>query len=315
VPLKEGLVEKDDYHYLPQEAWDLITRWYGLAYGSPIIIRFPRKSPSQIDPFIEPTVELNPPVFIVRKLRTDTNITVSSLGEKNKPAIRILSSIHESCHRFLTRAKNAAGIDRETEVRTWFVDESLRDGTSGMGTPAASRSASPAPKAQLMDDAEKKLIVDMNEFLMLKVPPQREVLEAKDTTINGRLEDHSSVSDKGLTKTGTYVLEEQIGGPGGGEWPVDATTKNFERNGLSVGTNDKLALPKSAANNSALLSTGGIMTRGRTQRSGRIIGKVGLTNLGNTCYMNSAIQCLRNTEELTRYILCKYFLRKNVFRR
>jgi len=32
-------------------------------------------------------------------------------------------------------------------------------------------------------------------------------------------------------------------------------------------------------------------------------GLVGLTNLGNTCYMNSSIQCLSNTYELTKYML------------
>ena len=32
-------------------------------------------------------------------------------------------------------------------------------------------------------------------------------------------------------------------------------------------------------------------------------GIVGLANMGNTCYLNSALQCLSNTYELTKYVL------------
>lgn len=264
--------------------------------------------------------ESYPPIYAVSKLRNNSaGMTSASLRETNAPAIKVVASRSESYNDFLKRVKTMAGIDMQVKVRVWRILTSEAAPESGSGgmmmmTPAASRSSSPAPAEannNKTPDQQDRLVLDLNAFLSLEEGSQREVLEVQDQTANEKYNGHMRVSTAGLAQDAMIVLEERIGGPGGGEWVSEATKRSASRKGvpLSVTKNGtttvqnraKTSVASTSRQSSPAPSTGGIMTRGRVRRDGRAIGTCGLSNLGNTCYMNSALQCVRSVEELTQY--------------
>jgi ubiquitin carboxyl-terminal hydrolase 4/11/15 len=97
------------------------------------------------------------------------------------------------------------------------------------------------------------------------------------------------------------VVDEQV--TAGDNWVSNYTAKGSKSTSTALtrsGAGQSNSQSNSGRNSPA---PSGPMTRGRTQKSGRPVGTVGLSNLGNTCYMNSALQCVRSVEELTKYFL------------
>lgn len=309
VFIKPGLQLGEDYEVVPPEAWELIIQWHGKAQGSPTIIRYCHNT-STSDYQENLVWEISPPIFTLLKLPDKSqHLSPNDLKERDAKPARILASRSERFQTFLKRAKILLKIDMQTKVRLWRILGGL-GGQDGVLTPAQSRSASPAPGSILTVDPGERLILDVDTFAQLQNGSQRELVDARDEVANQNYNGSSNIAIYGLSSDAVYVLEEMIGGPAGGEWVSDGATANAKTNGVPISVTKSGATtvrdtlkPKAASSRGASPARTGMITRGRQTKQGRSRGTVGLTNLGNSCYMNSALQCVRSVEELTEYFL------------
>ena len=316
IPLRPSLSMGEDFQIVPEEAWYLIVIWYKLAKGSEAIVRYCHNtSPDDDNPNMQ--YEIYPPIFTVVKLpgKRAENHGTKLNKEHSKRPVKILASRHDRFQDFLKRLKKLLAIDVKIKVRIWKVHGGLGNSArSGIPTPAQSRSNSPAPGIVPVVDAGQSLVIDVNTFTNLDLGSQRELLDVKDETSNDKYNGHSTMDVVGLRGDDVLVVEEEIQGPTGGEWVSEnADQQNQSKQvpisltkGGSTTVKDSLK-PRSSTSGGRMspAPASGMMTRGRSQKAGRTPGTVGLGNLGNTCYMNSALQCLRNVEELTRYFLSR----------
>ncbi|RAL13841.1 putative ubiquitin-specific protease UBP12 [Aspergillus homomorphus CBS 101889] len=306
VPLRPGLQIGEDFEIIPEGGWDLIMQWYGLAEQSPAIVRYAHNTaPAGDGENIQ--YEINPPIFTILKLTNpSTGTTPKSLKEKNMLPVRALASRHTNFQKWLKQAKELAKIDMSTKVRVWRILGGLGSATTSAAvTPAASRTASPAPSASTVPTAGGSLVLDLNTFLSLSEGSQRELLEeARDQTANSNYNGRMTLDLAGLGGSDIVVLEERLPGKQG-DWVSEASRQALNRLGVpsgslknEVSTKVKTKSPATSGRSSPVPEP----VRGR-RKDGKPRGCTGLSNLGNTCYMNSALQCVRSVEELTYYFL------------
>lgn len=307
--LKHG-VGSESFELFSQEAWDLIIQWYGLMPGSiPIIRQAHNTARGHGIPNI--IYEYHPLVFTVHRLWSDVANNLSQIAKAQKAPVPIfVVSRSDRYMHFLKRIKEKAGIDMSRKVRVWRVPRSQPaaepvEQAVSTSTPPSSRPNSPDQGVSVQNPREPQdhwntLLLDVKTFLDLKKGDGRELVDAaEDQTNNPNYNGQIDLSFVGLGDDQAIVLDERIEN----QYVSTFTATTKGQKSAAGRTSTSYIPPNSQANSGRNSPAPQHNTRSRSQKSGRSQGSVGLSNLGNTCYMNSALQCVRSVEELTKYFL------------
>lgn len=317
IPLKPGLLMDTDCSVLPDDAWGLILGWYGIKQGTKQIVRYAQDTADEGATSSNVMYELYPPIFTVRKLpqpdsdddRPSSDKARSAANElrirndrrklagqrSSDEALRLVSSRQERSMQFLTRAKELAGISLGRKVQIWRI---LKPTNIAVDEPDNTQN-NVTSEAQTASPLFTKLIVEPAEWDKMEIGKDLEQVDLQDQTNNEKYNGKMTMATLTLFENQTLILEEQKGGPGGGEF-ASSTKKRATVGGKKLGSKPGST---TASGRTSPTSGSNMVTRARTRRDGRTRGTVGLSNLGNTCYMNSALQCIRSVEELAVYFL------------
>jgi ubiquitin carboxyl-terminal hydrolase 4/11 len=284
VSMRKGLRINDEYEILTEPAWELIGKWYGLEARQKPVVRYQHKLTE--DETGDWQFETYPPVFTLRKYYKGNK----PAQDRNAP--QILASKYKKYNDFVKAVKEKIGIPLNTKITIHRVLEvqSTSEGhsslePSSMPTPAASREPSP-------NRAVQSMYIGQDDYQDLYHKSQIEELSVDDQSMNSNYNGSVKLNTLGLTVDQTLVIVE------GAQKAAKSETKRIAPKSLTI-----MKEPVSEPSSGRASPLGGIMTRGRNRQAGRTKGTVGLTNLGNTCYMNSALQCIRACKELSLFFL------------
>jgi ubiquitin carboxyl-terminal hydrolase 4/11/15 len=296
----------ESFELFTEDCWNLVIGWYGLKDGQKPIVRSVINSAPDPQSEAEYMYELHLPIFRVHRLWSEISPLPieQTLKAKNPPPLTLVRSRKAHAQTFLKDIKTLAGIPFERKVRVFSVPqilpaaEPVQQSLANALTPPDSPEREGANGAQ---DPWAHLLLSTVAFadtkdVRIKVP-------IEDHTGNEKYNGSTTLRVFDLVTDQTLVVDESIDkfwvSTYDGKKAARITSVKDTASGLSSKTNSRRNSPNPQ----------GPITRGRgQQKRGRSLGAVGLHNLGNTCYMNSALQCVRSVEELTKYFLTDSYI-------
>ncbi|KIL90912.1 hypothetical protein FAVG1_05607 [Fusarium avenaceum] len=298
IRLKQG-TNQNEFTLFPEDAWKMVVEWYGIKDGQEPIIRTAINT-AEIGQEPSIMVEFHPPVFTLHRLwSTISPLPIEqALKAENPPPYKFARSRKYHAQTFIKEIKTITGVPLDRKIRLFIVPE-VQQVTPPLDPSRALTPPDSPGRTEAGDDSTNtwsKLLLDTASFS--QVSEQRIQCPLKDMTGDKNFNGSSCLSIYDLVTDTTLVIDESIED----RFWVSNYTGKTPPNGLAIPTRSGLASSNASGRSSP--APGGSLTRGRMGRkSGRSLGVVGLQNLGNTCYMNSALQCVRSVEELTKYFL------------
>ncbi|EFP82394.2 S-formylglutathione hydrolase [Puccinia graminis f. sp. tritici CRL 75-36-700-3] len=297
--LRFGISIGIDCEIIPEEFWNLLVKWYGLKQPTHAI---PRSVIAPSGPSSE-SVEFYPPSFIfhlilpssnLEELESEQQYDLNLIRQLPNLVIQKRFSIGNSIgdlKRELTSNLLPAGLLTRS-FKLW----SIHSPPSNPNQLILSVSEFGNLETQLVEPSSGDA-ADLNEALLTD-PVNVLAIEQQDQ------EGHWLINPKSAPPSTPPQLQDDdptSSGPvfGGQEW-LDRMEKMNQANLLDpkfsiTSPNSDLSLVAFNSAQSAFKARG-------------IRGLVGLTNLGNTCFMNSALQCLSNCPELKTYFLSRVYI-------
>jgi ubiquitin carboxyl-terminal hydrolase 4/11 len=308
VRLKPGTQMPDDFELFPKDAWDLVVDWYGVKESQPPIVRKAGNSALEPGGYPNITFEVHPPVFKIHRLWSEVSpIPIEqSTKTRNPPPLVMARSRLDDMQPFLKEIKDRLHIPTPRKVRLWRVPRKLPGADLARPKNALTPPDSPGREADSNNpqDSWTHLLLDVPSFSGMSTNDRIKV-EMNDETGNSHFSASAKLAHYELTDDQTLVVDEEAEN---GLWVLTYSPKFAGKDNTIAsrgsGTN-LVAQTRATTSGRSSPAPQGPMTRGRAQQKklGRAVGAAGLQNLGNTCYMNSALQCVRSVEELTKYFL------------